>query len=90
MSPRKIVSQLDSELFEKAKRLEGKTIKKIEYGRGERRPGVHQTEVLNIEFVDGERVSISLGSNAMEFKNRSSQFKPDDFCVDFIFRWNCD
>ena len=45
----------------------------------------HETEVLILEFTDGTKVGISIGSNAMEFKELVN---PEKLKVDFIFRWD--
>ena len=65
--------------------MEGKTIKKIEYGYGEHVKDAHETEVLIVEFTDGTKVGISIGSNAIEFKGLVN---PEKLKVDFIFRWD--
>ena len=81
----KIASPALPEFLELAKRMEGKTIKKIEYGYGEHVKDVHETEVLILEFTDGTKVGILIGSNAMEFKRLVN---PEKLKVDFIFHWD--
>ena len=81
----KIASPALPEFFELAKKMEGKTIKKIEYGYGEHVTDAHQTEVLILEFTDGTKVGISIGSNAMEFKR---SVNPEKLKVDFMFDWD--
>ena len=81
----KIASPALPEFLELAKKMEGKTIKKIEYGYGEYVRGAHQTEVLILEFTDGTKVGISIGSNAMEFKEL---LNPEELKVDFNVRWD--
>ena len=83
----KIVSPIlpDISAAEDAMRLEGKTIKKIEYGYREHVRDAHETEVLILEFTDGTKVGILIGSNAMEFKELVN---PEKLKVDFIFRWD--
>ena len=58
----KIASPALPDFLEFAKRMEGKTIKKIEYGYGEHVKGAHETEVLILEFTDGIKVGILTGS----------------------------
>ena len=81
----KIASPALPEFLELAKKMEGKTIKKIEYGYEEHVKGAHETEVLILEFTDGTKVGISIGSNAMEFKGLVN---PEKLKVDFIFDWD--
>ena len=81
----KIASPALPESLELAKKMEGKTIKKIEYGYGEHVEDAHGTEVLILEFTDGTKVGILIGSNAMEFKRLVN---PERLKVDFIFRWD--
>lgn len=80
-----IVSPALPEFLEFAKKMEGKTIKKIKYGYGEHVKDAHETEVLILEFTDGTKVGISIGSNATEFKGLVN---PEKLKVDFIFRWD--
>ena len=73
-----------SEFLKPAKRMEGKTIKKIEYGYEE--PVVEKaqnTEALILEFTDGTKVGITLGSNAFEFSGNPEKIK-----YDLTFHWN--
>ena len=81
----KIASPALPEFLELAKKMEGKTRKKIEYGCGEYIRGAHETEVLILKFTDGTKVGISIGSNAMEFKRLVN---PEKLKVDFMFDWD--
>lgn len=80
----KIVPHPLPEFFKRAKKMEGKTIKKIEYGYEE--PVVEDaqnTEALSLEFTDGTKVGIVLGSNAGEFSKNPEKIK-----LNLTFRWN--
>ena len=82
---REIVSPALPEFFELAKKMEGKIIKKIEYGYGKHVTDTHQTEVLILEFTDETKVRISMGSNAMEFKEL---LNPEKLKIDLMFDWD--
>ena len=82
---REIASPALPEFLALAKKMEGKTIKKIEYGYGKHVADAHQTEVLILEFTDGTQVSISIGSNAMEFK---ALLNPEKLKLDLQFDWD--
>ena len=82
----KIVKPVFPEFLEDAKMMEGKTIKKIEYGHREHVKNVHESEVLILEFTDQTKLGITIGSNALELKGR--KVKPEDFKADFMLIWN--
>ena len=88
----KIVKDIDQRFSDQAMRMEGKTIKKVRFGIREDIKGVHQSDVLQLEFADGEILAIQSGSNAfnlthdLESGSRST-IKPDDFRVDFVLTW---
>ena len=91
----KIVKDIDQRFSDQAMRMEGKTIKKVRFGIREDIEGVHQSDVLQLEFADGEILAIQSGSNAFnlthDLKSGSrSTIKPDDFCVDFVLVWKDD
>jgi hypothetical protein len=71
-------------IYESIKRMAGKTIKKVRYGTRESIKGVHESEVLHIEFTDGEILAIDTGSNLIEFQ---SKMKPENIHIDFMFTW---
>ena len=81
----KIVEPVFPEFLECAEKMEGKTIKKIEYGFGEDVEDAHQTEILILEFTDGTKVGMSIGSNAMDFRELVN---PAQLKVDFMFDWD--
>ena len=82
----KITNPVFPEFLEGAKKMEGKTIKRVEYGHREHQRGVHESEVLILEFTDGTKLGIETGSNAMELRGRN--LKEEDFKVDFMFGWS--
>ena len=83
----KIVKDLAGDNYlidEYIKRMEGKTVKKVRYGTRESVEGVHQSEVLHIEFTDGEILAIDTGSDLSEIRSKT---KPEDAHIDFMFTW---
>ena len=68
-------------------RMAGKTIKTVHLGIPESKITPHGTEVLLIEFTDGETLCIYTGSNVIEFDTFN---KPEDFKADFMFMWDPD
>ena len=72
-------------LSEDIGRMVGKTIKAVRLGRPESKITLHGTEVLHIEFTDGETLCIYTGSNVTEFDSFN---KPEDFEADFMFAWD--
>ena len=69
-----------------ATKMEGKTIEKVWFGMRENIKGAHQSEVLYMQFADGEILAMETGSNASDLK-RNAAMKPDDFRVDFLLTW---
>ena len=69
---------------EDLKRMIGKTVKTVRWGTGESVRGGHQSEVLHIEFTDGEILAIDTGSNVRQFRKK---VPPEDVRIDFMFRW---
>ena len=82
----KIVRPVLPEFLEGAKKMEGKTIKRVEYGHREHEENVHESEVLILEFTGGTKLGIDTGSNAMELTGRN--VRPENFLVDFMLRWS--
>ena len=74
-------------LSEEIGRMEGKTIKAVRLGIPESKITRHGTEVLLIEFTDGETLCVYTGSNVDEF---DTFYKPEDFKADFMFQWDPD
>ncbi|MCY3740416.1 MAG: hypothetical protein OXH00_05305 [Candidatus Poribacteria bacterium] len=74
------------EFLGKAKSLEDKTIKRVDYGHEKRSNGERGNEVLILEFTDDTRVRIKLGSNAMEFRNK--KLKLEELKLDFTLLWD--
>ena len=69
-----------------ATRMVGKTIEKVWFGIREDIEGVHQSEVLYVQFTDGEILALETGSNASELE-RNAAMKPSELQVDFMLRW---
>ncbi len=67
-------------------RMEGKTVEKVWYGMREDIERAHQSEVLYMQFTDGEILAVETGSNASDLK-RNAAMKPDDFRVDLRLTW---
>lgn len=69
-----------------ATRMEGKAVEKVWFGMREDIEGAHQSEVLYVQFTDGEILAMDTGSNALDLK-RNAAMKPDDFRVDLRLTW---
>lgn len=69
-----------------AKRLKGKTIEKVWFGIREDIEGEHQSEVLYLQFTDGEVLAMATDSNASDLE-RNPSMKPDEIRVDFLLTW---
>ena len=69
-----------------ATRMVGKTVENVEFGKRKDIEGVHQSEVLCVEFTDGEILGLDTGSNALDFE-RNAAMKPNEFHVDFMLTW---
>lgn len=74
----KIVPHFLSDFLKSAKRMEGKTIEKIEYGHED----AGGSEALILQFTDGTKVGITLGSDADNPQN------PKEIMYDLTFHWN--
>lgn len=88
----KIVKDLtgdDYAIDEDLKRLEGKTIKKVRRGIGKTVKNQHQSDVVHIEFTDGEIFAIHTGSNAAD-PQFESKIEPKDIHVYLWFTWDPD
>jgi len=69
-----------------AMRMKGKTIEKVWFGLREDYDQVHQSEVLFIQFTDGEILAIDTGSNALNVAHQA-KIKPNEFHVDMNLTW---
>ena len=69
-----------------AKLMEGKTIEKVWFGMREDIEGEHQSEVLYLQFTDGDVLAMETGSNASDLE-RNPAMKPDSIAVDFLLTW---
>ena len=71
------------------KKMEGKTVKNVRWGTLAKRKRAHQTDLLHIEFTDGDIFAIDTGSNVADpaFK---SKIKPEDVVIHLLFRWKSD
>lgn len=54
----KIVKNINQRFSNQATRMEGKTIKKVRFGIREDIESVHQSNVLQLEFTDGEILAV--------------------------------
>jgi len=70
-----------------ARRMEGKTVGKVEVGYREDREGVHGSEVIIIHFRDGSIMGLETGSNAANIASRNDGLRPEDFHVNFRPQW---
>ncbi len=69
------------------KKLEGKTIRNVEFGREIPNPEIHDREAIIFHFTDGTSATIRVGSNAAEFQNSRRKFKPSEFSTDLALFW---
>jgi|HubBroStandDraft_5_1064220.scaffolds.fasta_scaffold65315_1 hypothetical protein len=72
-----------------ARRMEGKTVEKVEAGYREDRAGVHGSEVVIIHFTDGSIMGLETGSNAgnIASSDNNNALRPEDFHVNFRPQW---
>ena len=73
-------------LHDDVPKMEGKTIKRVEYGNLPNRQEVHQSEIIVIHFTNGESVELTIGTNLAEFRDRMG-IKCRDVKADFILDW---
>ena len=72
----------------KSRRMVGKTVQNIRFGIGKSIKDVHRSEVLLIEFTDGEILGIDTGSNLNPADPLwHSGIKPDDVQIDLMLTW---
>ena len=82
----KIAKPILPEFLGDAQKMEGKTIKSVEYGHQEHTRDVPGSEVLILNFTDGTTLGVVAGSNARELKGKP--LKPDKLLIDFMLRWS--
>lgn len=70
-----------------ARRMEGKTVERVEVGYREDREGVHGSEVVIIHFTDGSIMGLETGSNAGNVASNHDGVRPEDFHVNFRPQW---
>lgn len=69
-----------------ATRMTGKTIEKVWYGLREDCELLHQSEVLFIQFTNGEILAIDTGSNVVNIADQA-RIEPNEFHVDLNLTW---
>lgn len=74
-------------LIAQAPTMVGKTIKAVRYGFREPIDGVHESELLIVEFTDGAILAIDTGSNAWNISTEAELVKPEDFHVSLDLHW---
>ena len=83
----KIVGDVESHFsICQSKKMEGKTVEKVWFGMREEIKDVHQSEVLYMQFADGEILAIETGSNAFDFLHRNG-VNPKELSVDLMLTW---
>ncbi|MDE0634924.1 MAG: hypothetical protein OXI43_03605 [Candidatus Poribacteria bacterium] len=83
----KIVGDVESHYsICKSKKMEGKTVEKVWFGMREEIENVHQSEVLYVEFKEGEILAIELGANASDFLHTEG-INPNELDVYFCLKW---
>ncbi|MDE0325623.1 MAG: hypothetical protein OXN27_17045 [Candidatus Poribacteria bacterium] len=76
----------------RAKKMEGKTVKKISFGIRTHDADVHRSDVLQVEFTDGTTLYIETATNtqniiqSVKYGKRSS-LTPPDFHADLHLTW---
>ena len=69
-----------------SKKMEGKTVEKVWFGVCEEIEDVHQSEVLYMQFTDGEILAMQIGSNALDFLY-SKDINPNELRTDLMLTW---
>ncbi len=64
----------------------GRTVERVEFGRQEPHPDVHECEAIILHFTDGSALGIQTGSNAQNLAGRYG-LRPPDFHTDIIPWW---
>ena len=85
--PRILATRHPFASIHEASKLEGKTIKTVEYGDRETIDGVHESEVLVLHFTDGSIMALDTGSNAYNIRSDQPGLNPGDFHVSFHLSW---
>ena len=70
-----------------SRRMVGKTVQRVDFGTLKTTSARHQSEVLLIEFTDGEILEIDTGSNVAD-PQFESKIKPDDIRIDLSLTWH--
>ena len=73
--------------IDEARRMEGKTVERVEVGYREDREGVHGSEAIIIYFTDGSIMGLETGSNAQNVASRNDGVRPEHFHVNFRPQW---
>lgn len=83
----KIVGDVESHYsICKSKKMEGKTVEKVWFGMRKEIEDVHQSEVLYMQFKDGEILAMQIGSNALDFLY-SKGINPNELRTDLMLTW---
>ena len=83
----KIVGDVESHFsICQSEKMEGKTVEKVWFGVREEIKDVHQSEVLYMQFADGEILAIETGSNALDFLHRNG-INPKELSIDLMLTW---
>lgn len=83
----KIVGDVESHYsICQATKMEGKIVEKVWFGIRKEIKDVHRSEVLYIQFADGEILAIETGSNASDFLHRNG-INPKELSVDLVLTW---
>ncbi len=67
-------------------KMEGKTVEKVGFGKRKEIEKFHQSEVLYIQFTDGDILAIETGSNALDFLYRKG-INPNELNIDLMLTW---
>lgn len=74
-------------VLSEVKKSEGKTIRKIEYGKRESSLKLHESEGMIIHFTDGTSMSVLIYSNAQNLASQYQGINPNDIHTDLNFYW---
>lgn len=76
-----------SAIVARVMKVEGKTIERIELGKRNSIPGLHESEAFILRFTDGSALGIDTATNAQNVSWVHGDFPPEEFHVDFWFQY---
>lgn len=73
--------------FEDAKKAEGKTIRRVDFGSQKVPEEVGPSEAMVLHFTDGSVMALTIGSNAGDLADKHEDLSVSDFCTDIMVQW---